>query len=230
MSFAAPDVDRILPKLGDIVREKVNVGGETFLIARPDRPDKLLDQPAVVEASRQDDYMPYWAEIWPAARMLAKVLMTEPVAVSSSALELGCGLGLCGVVGLFRGLDLIFSDYDPTALKFASDNAHLNGFRKFRTLQLDWRSPPPDLKVSMILGADLIYEPRNVAPVIHCIETLLAPGGVALVTDQDRIPEAFLWELNNSKLRYSTQPVKAGKPGGERVKGTLYRIRHRDSE
>ena len=226
MSFTAPDAAAMLAKVGDLTREKVFVDDQTFVLSRPARSDKLLDHPEVHEANFKDDYMPYWAELWPAARMLAKILVKEPLPESGTALELGCGLGLAGIVALSRGLDVVFSDYDATALKVAADNARLNGFTSFRTLQLDWREPPADLRVSLILGSDLIYEARNVDPVIACIGAVLLPGGQALITDQNRIPaEAFQNALSAAGLSFTMQVVKAGQPGGVRSKGTLYRIR-----
>lgn len=224
MPFSAPDPSVILSHLTDVVREKVFIDDQTFVIARPDRADKLLDHPEVHAASRRDDYMPYWAELWPAARMLAKALLKEPLPERGVALELGCGLGLCGIVALSRGLDVIFSDYDATALKFASDNARANGFREFRTMQLDWREPP-DLCVDVVLGSDLTYEARNIAPIVGCIRKVLKPGGMALVSDQDRISaEAFREALTDAGFAFSMAGMKAGEPGGRRVKGTIYRI------
>lgn len=225
MPFTSPDAAAILANLGDVTREKVFIDDLTFLISRPERADKLLDRPEVHEASQRDDYMPYWAELWPAARMLAKILVKEPLPEPGVALELGCGLGLAGIVTLSRGWEVIFSDYDASALKFAADNARLNGFDKFRTLQLDWRCPPDDLKASLLLGSDLIYEARSVAPVIACIQRVMRPGGLVLITDQDRIPTAFRAALADAGLPFTMQPVKAGQPGGVRAKGTLYRIR-----
>jgi predicted nicotinamide N-methyase len=225
MPFSPPDAASILAHLDGVTREKVFVEDRTFLIDRPTRADKLLDHPGVHEASQKDDYMPYWAELWPAARMLAKVLLKEPLPENAVALELGCGLGLAGVVALSRGLEVVFTDYDATALKFAADNARCNGFTKFRTLQLDWREPPADVQTPIILASDLTYEARNIEPIVNCIRALLSPGGIALVTDQNRIAaETFRTHLTRVGLTYTTQPVKAGAPGAPREKGTLYRI------
>src|SRR6516162_2874394 len=159
----APSAESVLDQLGPLVREKVFVEEKTFIISRPEKSDRLLDHPAVHRAFDRDEYMPYWADLWPAARMLAKAVLREPWA-GQEALEFGCGLGLAGVVALSMGLRVTFSDYDPCALHFASVNAHLNGFAEARTMILDWRSPPPGLNVSLLLGSDLIYETRNVAP------------------------------------------------------------------
>lgn len=212
--------------LGPIVRETVRVEGRTFLINRPGESDRLLEHPYVHAAFAADEYMPYWADLWPAARMLAKVILHEAPAPGTEVLELGCGLGLPGIAALARGLRVIFSDYDATALRFAADNARANGFEDFRLLQMDWRAPPADLRVPVVLASDVIYELRNVDPLVAAIKHILLPGGVCLLTDQDRIPSHALREtLTAEGLAYTTEAVRAGEPGGQRVKGTLYRIR-----
>src|SRR5262249_58982830 len=64
--------------LGPTLREKVVVEGREFTITRPGESDKLLDHPAIVAAFKADEFLPYWADLWPAARMLAKALLREP--------------------------------------------------------------------------------------------------------------------------------------------------------
>src|SRR5690349_17286362 len=98
-----------------LVRDQVIVEGQTFLIERPDESDRLWEDAAVRAAFDADEYLPYWADLWPASRMLAKTILCEPWQPGLEALEIGCGLGLPGVVALSRGLRVIFSDYDATA-------------------------------------------------------------------------------------------------------------------
>ena len=171
--------------------------------------------------------MPYWADLWPAARMLAKAILREPWPEGPlPALEIGCGLGLPGIAALSRGLRVTFSDYDATALHFAARNARRNGFDDFETLRLDWRRPPESLQVPVVLASDLLYELRNVEPLVGLIQKVLLPDGVCLLTDQDRVPSHLLREtLAAEGLPFTTQVMHAGEPGGRRVRGTLYRIR-----
>jgi predicted nicotinamide N-methyase len=214
--------------LGPTVREKVLIEGREFIIDRPGDSARLLDHPYVTSSFAQDEYMPYWADLWPAARMLAKAILREPWTPGLEALEVGCGLGLPGIAALAAGLRVTFSDYDATALRFAGDNARSNGFEEFQVLQMDWRSPPTGLKVPVVLASDLVYELRNVAPLVGVIKQILLPDGICLLTDQDRIPAPALREtLAAEGLEFTTQFVRAGEPGGRRVKGTLYRIRHK---
>ncbi len=223
MGKDAPSPEVVLPGLGPPVIERVVVGDQTFLIQKPSQSDKRLDTAATDSAL--SEYVPYWADLWPGSSMLAKVIRQESWAPGTEALELGCGLGLPGIVALARGLRVTFSDQDLCALSYAADNARLNGFGEVETLQLDWRRPPPDRQFPVIFGADLIYEASHAEWLMSCIQQLLASEGVAWLTDLERIPVRALHSaLEAEGLQYTTRIVRAGEPGGRRFKGTLYRI------
>jgi predicted nicotinamide N-methyase len=216
-----PPAEILLKHLGPMVRETVIIEGRTFLIDRPGESDRLQNHPLV----REIHYVPYWADLWPASRMLAKAILHEPWSPGAAALEIGCGLGLGGIVALSMGLSVTFSDHDECALKFAADNARLNGFEGFQTMSIDWRTPPPDLRVPVILGSDLLYDGKIVAPLVAFLDHALAPGGLCLLTDQDRMPSVmFKQRLLDEGWTFTTKMMRAGEPGRERVKGTLYRI------
>jgi predicted nicotinamide N-methyase len=213
--------------IGPIFKENVIVGEKTFVIHRPDRSDHLLDDPSVREAFSADEYLPYWTDLWPAARMLAKVILRDPWTPGLRALEIGCGLGLPGIAALSKELKVTFADCDATALRFAAENAQANHLEHFNVLRLDWRDPPEDLSFPVILASDLAYELRNLTPLAQLIRKTLAPGGICLMTDPDRpLAPRLREELAFEGLRFTTQIVRAGEPGGPRTKGTLYRIYH----
>ena len=213
--------------IGPVVKEKVIVSGQSFVIERPDRSDQLLDDPAVQAFFRADEYLPYWTDLWPAARMLAKIVLRKSWQPGMRAMEIGCGLGLPGIAALSRGMHVTFADCDATALQFAAQNAKLNHFQAFDLLRLDWRSPLEGLTWPVILASDLAYELRNLAPLALFIKKCLAPDGVCLLTDPDRpLAPRLREELAYEGLRFEIQLVRAGEPGGRRTKGTLYRIYH----
>ncbi len=219
------------------VREKVFFDGLTILLDRPTGSDMLFDHPAVRAAYAADAYMPYWADLWPAARMLAKAVLKEPwekydkpAGGKLNVLEVACGLGLAGIVALHRGLKVTFTDIDELAVHFAAANARLNGFHDFTTAAVDLRSPPNDVKYDVLLGSDLLYEPRLVEPVIAFIQTVLAPAGVCFIADPDReSAKPFRWAAEAAGLRVEAHFARAGEPGGERTKGTIYRITRGES-
>jgi predicted nicotinamide N-methyase len=215
-----------LDALGPAVEEKVFIDERVYRIEKPTDSDRLLNHPQVRATFDTDEHIPYWADLWPGARMLAKAIVREPWPAGLEALELGCGLGLPGIAALSVGLRVTFSDYDATALRFAAGNARLNGYQQFETLQMDWRYPPANRRWPVLLASDLIYELRNVEPIVELIKRLLTPDGLCLLTDQDRVPSHVLREtLVAEGLPFTTHLMRAGEPGGRRVKGTLYRIR-----
>ena len=72
----------------------------------------------------------------------------------------------------------------------------------------------------VLLASDLIYEVRNVAPLVALIQKVLHPDGLCLLTDQDRVPSHVLRDtLAAEGLPFTTQVMRAGEPGGRRAQG-----------
>lgn len=214
--------------LGELLQQQVAIGDRTFQLIYPGSADALLDHPSTQTAFDADQYLPYWAELWPAALMLSRALVQETWLPDWTALEIGCGVGLPGITALSLGMRVIFSDYDATALQFAARNAEANGFSRFETLLMDWRCPPPDLRVPLILAADVIYEERHLTPLVQLIQSALTSDGVCWLSDPDRPTcKAFQRALTAADLTFQTELASALGPEGQPVAGRLYRIRRR---
>ncbi len=217
---------------GPVVVTTLELGGHPIRLVRPADPDRLLDDPLVLDWNRRDDYMPYWAYLWPGAYLLAEAVLSEPwpqpeAAVSSSAaLEIGCGLGLAGLAALARGLRVVFTDYDRAPLEFVARSAAENRFDPARFLirTLDWRDLPDD-RFPVILGADVIYEAALVPLVANLLDKLLAPGGLGMIATPYRVAaEAFPAAVASVGLSCRAESVQAKVEDGRLIEGTLYRI------
>lgn len=170
-------------------RESVVVGERTYELVMPADSSALLDDPRVTARFARDEYMPYWATLWPAARVLADVVAAwEPVEPHGAplVLELGCGIGLVGLVAAARGYRVTISDYDEDALAFAAENARLNNLPPPVTRYVDWRATYADLRPERILAADVLYEKRHLEPIARFIRQHLSPTGFALIGDANR--------------------------------------------
>ena len=106
----------------DLILERVFVDDYSFELERPSGIDKLWDHPAVRAAYAADEYIPYWSELWPAGRMLAKAIVREDWTGMEAkfgrpleVLEVGCGLGLAGIAALAKEMRVTFTDIDRTA-------------------------------------------------------------------------------------------------------------------
>ena len=149
------------------------------------------------EAARQDPdkQMPYWARIWPSGVALGDVALERRDELAGQrVLELGCGLGTTATALLESGAILTVSDYSPLPLAFCRLNALRNTGRGPRTLRFNWRSPDANELVRaeagggypLILGADLLYEGRDVEPLLAIVERILAPDGMLWLAEPGR--------------------------------------------
>jgi predicted nicotinamide N-methyase len=216
---------------GPVSTASVTVAGRPLVLVRPADPDRMLDDPDVLDLNRSDDYMPYWAYLWPGAFLLAEAVAAEPWNGNgngdASALEIGCGLGLAGLVALGRGLNVTFTDYDEAPLDFIRRSAGANGFNpaSYSTRRLDWREPTGE-RFGVILGADVLYERRLVPLVADLLATMLAPGGLALIADPYRVSaEGFAAAVEARGLSCESVAVSAESAELGPVRGTLNRVR-----
>ena len=217
---------------GPVVVTSMELGGRTIRLVKPADPDQLLDDRLVIDWNRHDDYMPYWAYLWPAAYLLAAAVAREPwperpeESSRVEALEIGCGLGLAGLVAVARGLRVRFTDYDEAPLDFVMRSAAENGFdpTRYSTHRLDWRDLA-DEQYPIILGADVLYEARLVPLVAGLLGRLLAPGGVGLLASPYRVAaKGFPFALAEVGLACQSEPATAHSEDGQLIEGTIYRV------
>jgi predicted nicotinamide N-methyase len=192
----------------------------------------MLDDPVTRDWNQRDDYMPYWAYLWPGALLLAEVVAREPwtpgllASRPFAALEIGCGVGLGGLVALGRGLRVCFTDYDLAPLHFVRRSVQENGLDscEYSTRLLDWRELP-DETYPLILGSDVLYERRLVPLVANLLARMLTPGGTGLITCPGRTSaEGFLAALTSLGLTCRVETVEARSENDQWIGGVLYRV------
>jgi predicted nicotinamide N-methyase len=218
------------PYEGPVEETEVRVAGRTLRLVRPFEPDRLLDHPEVVAWNESDDYMPYWAYLWPGTFLLAEALTSLTIDRGTKALEIGCGLGLAGLVGVSHGLHVHFTDHDRTPLRFVEASARANGFGpdSFSTALLDWRFLPEE-RYPLILGADVTYEKRLIPLVAGVIAGMLEPGGLALITDPNRlVANDFGSALKAVGLASEAIPTTAESDELGPIRGTIHRVWRRN--
>jgi predicted nicotinamide N-methyase len=191
----------------------VEVGGRQLAVLHPPDPEELISE----EAFEREEFLPYWAELWPSAIALARVVARLELA-GARVLELGCGLALPSVVAALRGAAVLATDWSEDALAVAALNAERNDVR-IETARFAWAErPPAAASWELVLGADLLYERRNVEQLLALLprlgsEVLLAdPGRPALAAFLDGAAADWTVELLQS----------AGLP-----RGGIYRLRAR---
>ncbi len=140
-----------------------------------------------------EDKVPCWADIWPAAYAMAHFLWDElPLLPGETVLELGAGMGLPGIACATRGCRVTLSDFNPTALELAGENARRN-FLEVELLREDWREFRCLRKFDLLLASDVLYDPKLNACLAGIFQENLEAGGRIVVSHaQRRVTYEFL--------------------------------------
>jgi predicted nicotinamide N-methyase len=166
---------------------------------RPPSPDELIDEAAFDE----EEFLPYWAELWPSGLALARHVATLDLD-GLRVLELGCGLGLPSLAAALRGADVLATDWADDAIELLRRNAESNE-ALLRVARARWSEPEPLLRAApwdLVLGADLLYEERNAEQLSALLPRL---GGEVILAEPGRpYAKEFL-------ERFQAEPV------GERI-------------
>jgi predicted nicotinamide N-methyase len=190
-------VEESLRRRFRVATSDIRVGSRTLSILHPESAEELIDE----QAFERDERLPYWADVWPSARVLAEHVLSLR-GDGRSLLELGCGCGLVATCASIAGFDVVASDYYEDALRFARVNAQRNGAPPLRVLPLDWRHLRSDLgRFEVVLASDVLYE-RTYGPLMaKVLGQTLAKSGVAIVADPGRVArEEFLGCLETNGL------------------------------
>src|SRR5678815_5591176 len=99
------------------VTRETEVGGRRVELFMPANADDLIREDDFV----RDERLPYWADLWPSARILADELTVMRLA-GQRVLELGCGLGVVAIGAVIGGADVTATDYYEDAPRFALAN------------------------------------------------------------------------------------------------------------
>jgi predicted nicotinamide N-methyase len=114
-----------------------------------------------------DEFMPYWAELWPSGLALAGAL---PARLDNlDVVELGCGLGIPSLVAAARGACVTSVDWAPEAIDLLRENAARNGI-ELRPVHADWSRVEGSF--DLVLAADLLYEERNGEALLELLPSL----------------------------------------------------------
>jgi predicted nicotinamide N-methyase len=208
----------------ELVDVTLPVSGRRYAIARPSGEGRdALFEAAKADPDRQ---MPYWAKVWPSGVALADVCIERAAEVGGQQLlELGAGLGVTACAVLAEGGNIVTADYSLLPLALCRLNGLANTGRAPGSICFNWRDRaqvqevlhrhPP---IGLILAADVLYEGRDVMPLVDVIEQLLAPeGSLWLAEPVRRTAQRFLdhvaalgWQIDSRRIRADWPDASSG--------------------
>jgi predicted nicotinamide N-methyase len=197
----------------DVVEEVIPLYGRDLRLLRPRDAEVLLDE----DAFEHDEFLPYWAELWPSSLALARQIGGRALR-GARTLELGCGLGLSSIAAALAGGRVLATDWSPDAIAMTEANAERNGVQ-LETLVCSWTAPHPLLDRApwdLVIGSDLLYEQRNVDVLLDLLPRL---GDDVLLADPGRQPAERFLTAAAERWQVDSRAVK------ELPNGALHRLR-----
>lgn len=165
--------------------------------------------------------------IWAAAPRLTNYLQDNPdLCNGKMVLELGAGLGLCGIAAYYLGANMMMTDGDSHALQRMRVNVRENcgdsdAISKscYGTLdcrQLLWGSPhmegfsESDEKFDVIIGADIIYTEASIEPLFDTVAYFMKKTSGQFVLSRynkwNGVDDAIVIEAGNARGMGCTRP------------------------
>ena len=186
----------------DLVEHVVALPGREVALLAPRDGEALLSE----EAFEQEEFLPYWAELWPSAMALARAVARRPL-TGRRVIELGCGLGLPAIAAAIAGGRVLATDWSPDSVAITARNAERND-AELATAVYRWDAPPESLGPPwpLVLASDVLYEGRNVPTLLALLPRLTAAAGEVWLADPGRAPAAGFLDAAAAMWRIDTIP------------------------
>jgi predicted nicotinamide N-methyase len=128
---------------------------------------------------------PYWLHLWTGGRALARAVAAVDDWSGRTVVDLGCGLGLPGLVAARLGARVVLADAVHDALRLARANALRNG-GAVEVVRTDARRPGLRGRFDAVLLADVTYDPELQEALGAFLARHLAPMGMGLCAESVR--------------------------------------------
>ena len=205
---------------------RVPLAGRTWSIMA------VRDHDALLEDTSAFQHAPYGLLLWESAIALAGLLARrEGKALQGKrVLELGCGVGLPGLVAQSVGAIVTQTDHEPIALTVARENARRNDTRGIAQFKADWSTWSHDVRYDLIIGSDIGYGTDMHDYLMAIFARNLVPGGRVLLADPGRDQNLVLlgcleragWTIERES---ETLPDASGRTGVAPITVNLFTIR-----
>jgi predicted nicotinamide N-methyase len=191
------------------------VPGRPDLVAHH-APDVFALWQAWEEECGTQQAVPFWAVVWPAAQLLARVFQAEPAWVrGQTVLDLGSGGGVAGIAALSAGATRVVAhDIDPVALAIAAQNATANAV-DLRLQGTSLLHGPCPARITCILVGDLFYARSEASALETWLRAARRRGVQVLIADacrpfapttgvrclwEERLATAWAWEGTHTRM------------------------------
>ena len=176
----------------DTTTSELVINGRAFRFFTARTLDHFVDQQDVFQ-----DF-PLWIKIWEASFVLAEYLASLGPIAGKRFLEIGCGLGVVGIVASSFGHHVTMTEYNQDALNFARANALLNEASNLEIRALDWYNPVIEGSFDYIVGSEILFREGDFQPILKLFRIYLKEGGEIILAEGIRKTSmAFMHQMGD---------------------------------
>lgn len=230
ISLDAP-LDELLDYAGskfEVKFEPVAAGDQTFDILQISNMGEYVEKIATANTGG-DIELPFWARIWPASMMLSHMTMTLAQR-DASVLEVGAGVGVCGLFAASRGFETVISDVNHDALVFSRINILKNGLEdRASVLAVDFSADRIGRRFDYIIGSEILYMEKTHRGLVKFLLGHLKPEkGAEVILARDFSRKALrFFKLAEKDFHVASKTVgckSSGDEGDERYLCDIIRM------
>jgi predicted nicotinamide N-methyase len=218
----------------DIAFEKVAVGRYELDLLQIADMAAHIDELAEQSSGDKRIELPFWARIWPTSILLSYHIQRMNPAEGSSMLEIGAGIGVCGLFAARHGFKVTISDINEDALLFARINVLKNGLGdRAQVRKIDFTKPIPQT-FHYIIGSEVIYIEDSYRPLLKFLLATIdqAPGAEVVLAKSYNLKAKKFFDLADREFVIKSQTMGfretgEGGPGGEKHLAQILRMRSR---
>ncbi|MFO7876223.1 MAG: methyltransferase [Desulfovermiculus sp.] len=200
--------------------EPVNIGDIKLQILQIQDMEAYIENLAASARNDEGLDLPFWAKIWPTSILLSHILASSYALTDLEVLEIGAGVGVCGLVAASQGAYVVMTDYHPDALLFARINVLQNSLQdRVQLAAVDFTADRLDRRFDRIIGSEVLYRDETYTPLVDFLQNHLAPGGEVLLAKSHIFQASGFFELIESRfavqertLGYKEQNPESGRP------------------
>jgi len=210
--------------------EKVSVGDQSLQILQIRDMEAYIESLASATRNGQELNLPFWAKIWPTSILLSHVLSSSYAVKDLDVLEIGAGVGVCGLVAALQGARVVITDYHPDALLFARINVLKNSLQdQVQLAAADFTVDQLNRRFQRIIGSEVLYREESYAPLVEFLQNHVQPDGEILLAKSHIFQAVRFYELikdafavKERSLGYKEKKPESGQP--ERHMCTIMRL------
>ncbi len=166
----------------------------------------------------KESSFPFWVRLWEASDVLGNWFASQKLPPETRILELGCGLGVPGLIAAANGCKVVLSDYEDIILDFARVNVAASGIKpeNIDFQLLNWFEPGEIDSYDLIIGAEIVFREDFFQPLLNIMKKALKPGGVIILAHDVRRKSLYPFLQQASKqYNISAQRKKIRNHSGE---------------